>query len=254
MIPKNGKIGLLSWRVFPNRETLGIAAAAYAEGLIAELQKQQQYIRMIFAAAPSQNEFIATLVTSPMIDWKRVTAFQMDEYIGIPKNAPQRFSNFLRTRIFERLPFRTVELINSEAENAEAECERYAALLNAAAIDVCCLGIGENGHIAFNDPPVADFSDPKSVKIVALEEACRQQQVNDGCFANLSGVPSHAITLTIPMLMSSKHLVCCVPSSTKRDAVRRLLTDAEINTNNPATAMRRHPSAFLFLDSSSAAG
>ncbi|MDO4558484.1 MAG: glucosamine-6-phosphate deaminase [Planctomycetia bacterium] len=244
----SGTVDRLHWRAYTDRTIMGATAATYVEGLIAATLARQNSVRMIFSAAPSQDELLAGLAASPVIDWSRITAFHMDEYLGIAPDAPQGFGQFLRTRLFAKVPLAAVHYLDVATENAEEECERYGKLLSEAPIDLCCLGVGENGHLAFNDPPVADFSDPRIVKIVPLDPICRRQQVHDGCFHSMEEVPTHAMTLTIPTLMSARHLVCVVPATTKRAAIRRLITDPVISTEVPATAMRRHPSATLFLD------
>ena len=240
----------LRYRVYTDRATMGAAAASYIEGLIVATLARQPCVRMIFSAAPSQDEVLASLAVSDLIEWSRVHAFHMDEYIGLSADAPQGFGQFLRTRLFEKVSLASVNYLDISTVEPQKECERYARLLTEAPIDICCLGVGENGHIAFNDPPVADFDDPKTVKIVSLDEVCRQQQVNDGCFASLSDVPTQAMTLTIPSLVAAKHLVCVVPAATKRNAVHRLLTE-DISTKIPASIMRKHPSAVLFLEANS---
>jgi glucosamine-6-phosphate deaminase len=236
----------LNVRVYSDRRALGEAAAADAIITFRRLLDSQERVRAIFAAAPSQNEFLEALVRAEEIDWSRVTAFHMDDYIGLPADASQRFSHFLNTRLFDRVKPGAVHLIDSTAP-AEVECARYERLLQEAPIDIVCLGIGENGHIAFNDPPVADFADPCWVKQVELDEACRRQQVNDGCFPSFADVPTHALTLTIPALMSGKHLYCMVPGSTKRAAVERTL-NGPIATECPATILREHPNCTLYVD------
>lgn len=252
MLVSRGNKDSLAWRVYENRAAMGIAASSYTEGLIKALLSVKSEIRMIFAAAPSQNEVLEGLLQSPNIEWNRITAFHMDEYVGlVPADAPQGFGRFLRDRLFGRVPFKAVHYLNGQASDLDAECTRYGELLKAAPVDICCLGIGENGHIAFNDPPVADFKDPKTVKVVELDEVCRNQQVNDGCFMRLEEVPTHALSLTIPTLMGSHHLVCVVPGITKHNAVQRLLTEDAISESNPASIMRRHPSAVLYLDANS---
>lgn len=243
MLVKSGKKDFLSWRAYSDRASMGLAAASYAEGLICAALAEKDEIRMIFAAAPSQNEVLENLARSPNIPWERIHAFHMDEYVGLDPDAPQGFGNFLRDRLFALVPFKSVNYLRDP--------EAYAELLQAAPVEICCLGIGENGHIAFNDPPVADFSDPLTVKTVELDSICRQQQVNDGCFASFDDVPTHAMTLTIPTLFACRHLVCTVPAATKCEAVTRLLTEDEISTRLPASIMRRHPSASLFLDADS---
>ncbi|MDD3470959.1 MAG: 6-phosphogluconolactonase, partial [Thermoguttaceae bacterium] len=188
----------LRYRVYTDRATMGVAAASYIEGLIVATLARQTAVRMIFSAAPSQDEVLASLAASDLIEWPRVHAFHMDEYIGLSSDAPQGFGQFLRTRLFGKVPLASVNYLDISASNPRKECERYGQLLAEDPIDICCLGVGENGHIAFNDPPVADFADTQAVKIVSLDEVCRQQQVNDGCFASLCEVPTQAMTLTIP--------------------------------------------------------
>lgn len=243
---KTGRVDLLEYKVYGSRRDMGEAACRDAAKKLKELLAAQERVRMVFAAAPSQNEFLEALTGTEGIDWSRVEAFHMDEYIGLPEEAPQRFGRFLSDRLFGKVRPGRVELIDS-SNGAEAECARYGAMLREAPIDIVCLGIGENGHIAFNDPPVADFADPEWVKPVELEEACRIQQVNDGCFAQLEEVPTHALTLTIPALMSGAHLFCIVPGPTKREAVQRTL-EGEISVACPASVLRRHADCILYTD------
>ena len=238
--------GAIDVRIHPSRAEMGRAAAA---AVAAELRRRLQdgaTVRMIFAAAPSQAEMLDALVAAPGIDWRRVTAFHMDEYIGLAPDAPERFAQWLRRNLFDRLPFGAVRTIDP-GDDPAAAVRVYAADLAAAPIDIVCLGIGVNGHLAFNDPPVADLADPWDVKIVELDATCRQQQVDDGCFAGFDDVPTHAITLTVPRLLRADRLVCVVPGAAKRDAVRRALHDP-IGAACPATALRQHPRVVLFLD------
>jgi len=236
-------------QVYETREDLGKAAATQVSAKIKELLKEQDTIRMIFAAAPSQNELFETLKKDSEIDWSRIVAFHMDEYIGLEAGAPQSFGVFLKEKLFDEVKPGIVHYMDSSQDVSE-ELLRYGNLIKEAEIDIVCLGIGENGHLAFNDPPVADFNDPELIKVVELDDVCRQQQVNDGCFATIEDVPTHAITLTIPALMSGKHLFCIVPGPTKRQAVRGVL-EGLISTDNPATILRRHPSCILYLDKES---
>ena len=178
----------LAVRIYADRTAMGAAAARDGAALLRRLLAQQDTVRAVFAAAPSQNEFLEALCAAPDIDWKRVTAFHMDEYVGLDAAAPQGFGNFLRARVFDRLPFGQVCYLTGNAPDVEAECSRYAGLLAQAPIDIVFMGIGENGHIAFNDPPVAEFDDPAAVKVVALDEVCRNQQVHDGCRRKASSV------------------------------------------------------------------
>jgi glucosamine-6-phosphate deaminase len=230
-----------------DRTSLGSTAAGAVSNKIKDLLKSQSTINMIFAAAPSQNEFLKTLTADKGIPWTKINAFHMDEYIGLAETAPQSFGRFLREKIFKHLPFRSVNYINGNASNIEVECKRYAELLSIYPPDIVCMGIGENTHLAFNDPHVAEFNDSNIVKIVTLDLTCRQQQVNDGCFNKLSEVPQEAITLTIPALMQASHVFCMVPGATKALAVSLTLKQA-ISEKFPSTILRNHPSAILFVD------
>lgn len=244
------KVDKLNVEKFGTREGMGLAAAAKVAARITELLEEQEAVNMIFAAAPSQNEFLAALRRYP-VEWSRVRAFHMDEYTGLPSDAPQGFGNFLRARIFGELDFLAVHYIDGGASDLTKECERYAALLRQFPTDIVCMGIGENGHIAFNDPPVADFNDPLLVKAVELDQPCRRQQVNDGCFASIAAVPTHAITLTVPALMAGNYVYCMVPGPLKADAVRATLL-GPVETSCPASILRTHAHATLFLDEASA--
>jgi glucosamine-6-phosphate deaminase len=236
----------LKVKVYENRRAMGAAAAVEAAAKIKELQSQKDNLRIIFAAAPSQNEFLEELTRQEGIDWTRITAFHMDEYIGLPEEAPQKFSRFLSERLFDIVKPGELHLIQS-SNTIEQECQRYAGLIAAAPIDMICLGIGENGHIAFNDPPVADFADSCIIKPVELDEACRRQQVNDGCFPSFEAVPTHALTLTIPTMMSGAHLFCIVPGPTKRAAVEKTLR-GPVSTACPASILRSHPDCTMYVD------
>jgi glucosamine-6-phosphate deaminase len=233
------------------REELGLKAAEAAFEKINELLETKETINMIFAAAPSQNEFLASLLTKN-IDWSRINAFHMDEYVGLAVDAPQGFGNFLRDKIFDKVPFKSVNFLDGQAEDKEEACKRYAELLENNPVDIVCMGIGENAHIAFNDPHVADFNDPKLVKIVDLDELCRIQQVNDGCFAQVDDVPTHALTLTVTALVKAPYIFCMVPGEKKANAVYHTL-NADITEKYPSTILRKHPEAILFIDQQSGA-
>ena len=242
---------LLKVNIYESRDEMGAAAAADVKAAILRALGEKEAINMIFAAAPSQNEVLANLANDKEIPWGRVNAFHMDEYIGLSKDAPQGFGNFLNKAIFGIAPFKSVNYIDISAPDAEAECERYSSLLRANPVDIVVLGIGENGHIAFNDPPFADFNDARLVKPVKLDEVCRNQQVNDGCFATIDDVPTHALTLTVPALMSGKELYCIVPAKTKANAVNATV-NGEITDTCPASVLRTHKCATLYLDPDSA--
>ncbi len=247
---KQAKVDLLTYKIYANRAEMGAGAAREVADRIRQLLEQKEYINMIFAAAPSQNELLAGLLTEKGIDFSRINAFHMDEYIGLPTGAPQAFSNFLKNALFDKVSFRSVNLIDPTASDFEAEAERYAELLREYPCDIVCMGIGENGHIAFNDPHVAFFDDPLLVKRVSLDSVCRMQQVNDGAFAAVEEVPEYALTLTIPALMSADHVFCVVPAASKAAAVKATVL-GEITEECPASILRTHKSAVLYTDTDS---
>lgn len=243
----NIHIDQLSVEISPSRNLLGKKAAEYVSDRIKDCLSKKEEVRIVFAAAPSQDEFLEALSSGRSIDWARINAFHMDEYIGLPPQASQLFSNYLNLHLFSKVKFKKINYLKSDAAVPADECRRYADLINEKPIDIVCMGIGENGHLAFNDPPVADFSDRETVKVVELDHDCRQQQVNDGCFPTIDNVPTHAITLTIPALLAAKHISVAVPGIRKADAVHRTIYDA-ISTECPATILRTHQSSHLFLD------
>ncbi|MCI0513709.1 glucosamine-6-phosphate deaminase [candidate division KSB1 bacterium] len=246
--PKNEfKIEKLKVKVFTTREKMGLAAARDIALQMRKLILEKGEVVMIFAAAPSQNEFLDALSQMPDLDWSKVIAFQMDEYLQLPEDAPQLFSMFLRRALFDRVPIKQVYYLNGQTLDVQAECQRYTDLLQAHPVDITCMGIGENGHIAFNDPPIADFHDPAWVKVVELDEISRQQQVNDGCFETFDAVPTHALTLTIPALMRAPWISCVVPAKTKAQAIEQSLK-GKISPACPASILRTHDQATLYLD------
>ena len=234
-------------RVFPTRLDMGRAAAKDGAARLRTLLKEKEFISVVFAAAPSQNEMIDTLLQEPGIAWERVRAFHMDNYVDLPMDAPQQFTTFLDERLFSKLPLREVFRMGNKPEDANV----YAKALEQYPVDLCFLGIGENGHIAFNDPDVADFDDPYTVKVVELDDVCRNQQVHDGCFETLAQVPTHALTMTIPALVRAKQMICTVPGKNKAWAVREMLTQPP-SSALPATALRSHPDAVLYIDQDAA--
>lgn len=247
---RNFKVDKLEVAAFDTRAAMGAAAALDIKNKFCELLKNKESINVIFAAAPSQNDVLKSLVEDKDIEWNRINAFHMDEYIGLDKTAPQGFGNFLREHIFGLVPFKSVNYIDCSAKDPEAEAARYAKVLEENPTDVVIMGIGENGHIAFNDPPVADFSDKVLVKPVKLDEICRNQQVNDGCFAKIDDVPTHALTLTVPALVKAPYLFCIVPAPTKAWAVKETLTGS-IDEHCPASILRTQDNAKLYLDKDS---
>jgi len=238
----------LTVRVFDNRASMGTAAAKHAAEMIRTVAAEKEEINIIFAAAPSQNDFLAELRAMDDLPWNRINAFHMDDYIGLPADAPQGFANFLRRSIFDHVPFKAVYCMNGQNPDPQAECDRYTALLREYPADIIFMGIGENGHIAFCDPPVAAFNDPLDVKVVAPEGRCRQQPVHDGCFATLDEVPTHAYTLTIPLMMRVPHMMLVVPTKLKAQAIHDTVR-GPITTDVPASIVRTHKGgATLYTD------
>ena len=234
----------------PDRTSLGADAGQRVALAIRAAIAARGEARIVFACAPSQNEFLDALAAQP-VDWSKVVVFHMDEYVSLLDTHPSSFRSFLREHLLAQIRApRTVNFIHAEAPAAH-EIARYSALLAERPIDIVCLGIGENGHLAFNDPPVADFHDPVRLKIVTLDEQCREQQVHDRCFISLEDVPTHALTLTIPALMSAREISCVVPGPRKAVAVRDTLL-GPIATTCPASILRKHPRAMLHLDDEAA--
>ncbi len=243
--------GRVKVRVSETRDAMGKAAAQHVVGLLRRVLSRKETANVVFAAAPSQTEFLSHLAMAEDVDWSRILGFHMDEYIGLPADSDQFFGRYLERHIFSLVKFREVHLFDSQANDTSRECDRYAGLLRDNPIDIVCLGIGENGHIAFNDPPFADFQDPQLVKVIELDDRDRQQQVHDGCFKSVPDVPRNAYTLTIPALMSAKYLSCVVPTKRKATAVARALT-GPLTTAVPASILRTHPRINIFLDVASA--
>ena len=229
---------------------MGQKAASDAASCIKKLLEEKEYINCIFAAAPSQNDFLAALVQDQTIDWSRINAYHMDEYVGLKQGSEKSFSGFLNNSIFNKVSFKSVSLIDGKNSQKE-ELARYSKLLNDNIVDIVFMGIGENGHIAFNDPSVADFNDPYMFKKVELEESCRIQQVNDKCFDTINDVPKFAYTITIPGLMRAQYAFCIVPTKLKAKAVKETL-EGKVNTSCPATILRKHKNILMYVDTDAA--
>ncbi|MDH5770253.1 MAG: glucosamine-6-phosphate deaminase [Candidatus Bathyarchaeota archaeon] len=246
------KAGKATVLIYSDRQKMGKAAAEAVGKKAIELIDKKDKISMVFASAPSQEEFLAELTKMDKIEWSKILAFHLDEYIGLPSDAPQAFGKFLKDRLFDKVKPGKVYYLKGNAGNLDEEAFRYSELLKKTGIDIACLGIGENGHLAFNDPHVADFNDPLTVKVVELDEVCRQQQVNDGCFANIDLVPKRALTLTMPTMFNADFISCVVPAKSKAEAVRKTV-HGPISPSCPASIIRNHKDATLFLDMDSAA-
>jgi glucosamine-6-phosphate deaminase len=246
----------LAVEIHRDRQLLGRAAARSAAAWLQGVVAVQGFARVIFACAPSQNEFLDALLDSSVcgveIDWSRVTAFHMDDYLGLSAEHPQSFRRYLHDHVLSRVAMGAFHPIVAETADVDGFCRGYTRLLRERPIDLICLGIGENGHIAFNDPPVADFDDPALIKIVELDDACRVQQVNDGCFPSFAEVPARALSLTIPVFRQARRLSVHVPGPRKAQAAAATVR-GEISTLCPASILRTHPDATLYLDRESAA-
>ena len=236
--------------VFDDRAEMGRAAAENAARVINDAIAQRGVANVIFAAAPSQADLLASLLTQT-VDWTKVRAFYQDEYIGLDPAHPAGFGNFLRRHFFDKAQLKEIHYLQCKPEQAEEKCGEYVALLRQFPPDLILLGVGENGHLAFNDPPVADFDDPARMKIVELDDISRNQQVNDGCFAALDEVPKKALTLTMSQILAVPKAIAVVPTALKADAVKNALL-GPVATSCPASALRRHPGAVLYLDKASA--
>ena len=232
-------------------EQMAREAASEAASVLRAATSARGEANVMLATGNSQLAFLAALVEVPDVAWECVRAFHMDEYVGLPPSHRASFQRYMRERVASLVNPKVFHYLAGDAWLPIKECERYAQLLRAQPIDLCCLGIGENGHLAFNDPLVADFNDNRSVKIVRLDEACKRQQVGEGYFPNLESVPSHALTLTIPALCAAKRMICVVPEKRKAEAVRAALR-GPICTDCPASILRRQAQCFLFLDAESA--
>jgi glucosamine-6-phosphate deaminase len=247
MLQKTFKADRLTVKIYDSRKAMGQAAAEDVAAKIKEIAKEKGEVNMIFASAPSQNEFLAGLLADKDIPWEKVNTFHMDEYIKLDKDAPQGFGNFIRDALWGKVNLKSANYLNGNAPDLAAECKRYTDLLKANPVDIVCMGIGENGHLAFNDPGIAKFGDTQAVKVVVLDEVCRQQQVNDGCFASLDLVPTHALSLTIPSLVDRGYLFCIVPAKTKARAVVETVK-GYVTELIPASILRTKDKATLYLD------
>lgn len=242
----------LTIEIFPDRRQAGEAAAVAAAEVLRQAIARRGAARLMVGTGNSQLDLIRALGRQPGIAWNRVDAFHLDEYVGLPADHPAGFRLWIRTNFADVVRPRSISYLHADTGDADEVARDYSRRLEADVVDLAFVGIGENGHIAFNDPHVADFDDPLTVKRVLLDEACRRQQVGEGHFPNLDTVPREALTVTCSGLFRAEHWICCVPEARKAPAVRRALT-GPIATECPGTLVRRHPAAAVFLDRDSAA-
>jgi glucosamine-6-phosphate deaminase len=236
--------------VFATPKVMGAAAAQHVADRIRSLAQQYDVVPVVFATGASQLETLRALVQIPDVPWRKVVGFHMDEYIGISDQHPASFRRYLRQELVDRVPMQCFNYIEGDAADRGEFCLQYAGLVREYDPQLCLAGIGENGHIAFNDPHEADFNDPTDVKIVTLDQDCRRQQVAEGWFQSIADVPSQAITLTIPCLIRIPELILSVPGERKREVMRRTMNDP-ISTACPATILRTHPNAHIYADATS---
>lgn len=244
--------GKIKIEIHPDKKAAGAAAAHAAAAELRRLDRFRDGIGVIFATGASQLDMLDALTSIPDLPWERVRGFHMDEYIGLDENHPASFRRYLREQLTGRVTMREFFEIDGNTENVDSFCLEYIRLLSAADPQLCLLGIGENGHLAFNDPSEAKFDEPEAMKVVTLDDVCRQQQVAEGWFKTLQEVPEQALTLTIPTLFRVPKLICSVPGSRKATVVRRTLEEP-ITTNCPSTFLRNHPDVTIYLDVDSAA-
>lgn len=245
------EVGKAHVYVFPTKQEASEAAALQAASLLRNALAQRGGARIIVGTGNSQEDLIHALTQAPDLDWPRVEVLHMDEYVGMSQEHPASFRRWLQTHLVDIVHPGKVNFLAGDAPDLRQECERYASLLRSAAIDICFIGFGENGHIAFNDPHVANFHDSRLVKCVEMDTRCRMQQVGEGHFPTLEAVPQQAITLTCPALMMAQHLICCVPERRKAEAVRDAI-EGPLTEQCPASLVFTHPLAQIYLDAESA--
>ncbi len=240
-------------QVLDTKEGCGRAAAGKAVEILRDALARKEHVRFVNATGAGQFDFLEALTAAPGIDWSRTEMFHLDEYVGIDPNHPASFRRYLTERLINKVHPGTVHLVDGNAPDLDAECRRLSALYDSAPIDAMFCGIGENGHLAFNDPP-ADFEAKDSFVLVTMDEACRNQQFAEGWFNSLEDVPTEALTMTIPGMMRAEKIICTVPGQRKAQAVADCLSaKAKVNNMHPASILKNHPEAYVFLDRDSAA-
>jgi glucosamine-6-phosphate deaminase len=248
---KRFEVGSIKLEIHQDRKAAGEAAARSAAEALNKLDHAQQEIGVIFATGASQLEMLHALTSMPGLPWKKVLGFHLDEYVGIAENHPASFRRYLRENLTKRVPMAEFSEIDGSTSDTDRVRRDYVQKLHEANPQLCLLGIGENGHLAFNDPPEANFHDPDAMKVVTLDTACRQQQLAEGWFEKFEDVPKQALTLTIPTLFKVPKLIVSVPGRRKAQSVRRTLEEP-ISTACPSTILRTHPDVTLYLDPESA--
>jgi glucosamine-6-phosphate deaminase len=248
---KQFEVGTMKLEIHANQKAAGEAAARSAAQALKQLDQTRSAIGVIFATGASQLETLHALTSTPDLPWKKVHGFHLDEYVGMDENHPASFRRYLRENLTRRVPMAEFFEIDGTSSDSDRVRQNYVQQLHEANPQLCLLGIGENGHLAFNDPSEANFNDPDAMKVVTLDTACRQQQLAEGWFERFEDVPKHALTLTIPTLLKVPKLIVSVPGRRKAESVRRTIEDP-ISTACPATILRSHPDVTIYLDEESA--
>jgi glucosamine-6-phosphate deaminase len=241
----------LQVQIYNSETELAEDVASIVQRYLQDILKQKNAAAVMLATGKSQIKFLDALIALGGVDWSRITLFHLDEYLGIAAEHPASFRRYLRERVELRVKPLAFHYIEGDTMQPLEECERYTKLLQAHPIDLCCLGVGENGHLAFNEPTVADVNDSYLVKLVKLDAANRQQQVNTGYFSSLESIPQYAFTVTLPVIFSADKIICLAPEKRKAQVVQRML-QGEISTDCPASLLRKQSQATLFLDTDSA--
>jgi len=248
---QNFRVDDLTVQIYNSSTEMALSVAKIVQQYLQSVIQKQGKATVLLATGNSQIQFLDALIDLGNVDWSQITFFHLDEYLGISADHAASFRYYLRERVEKRVQPQQFHYIQGDSLQPVAECDRYTKLLQAQPIDLCCLGIGENGHIAFNDPSVADFHDPYSVKLVKLDNINRQQQVNTGYFSDISSVPQYAFTLTISTICTAKKIICLASGKRKQEIVKKLL-QGDITTDCPASILRKQPQGMLFLDEDSA--
>jgi glucosamine-6-phosphate deaminase len=251
MAVKQFEVGSMKLEIHENKKAAGEAAARSAAQALRQLDQTRDAIGVIFATGASQLEMLHALTSLPGLPWKKVHGFHLDEYVGIDENHPASFRRYLRENLTKRVPMAEFFEIDGSSSDSDRVRQNYVQQLDQANPQVCVLGIGENWHLAFNDPAEANFTDPDAMKVVTLDAACREQQLAEGWFEKFEDVPKRALTLTIPTMLKVPKLIVSVPGKRKAQSVRRTLEDP-ISTDCPATILRAHPDVTIYLDEESA--
>ena len=237
-------------KILETKNEMGKAAAEKADRILTDIIKEKGEATFIVATGASQFEFLENLTSISSIDWSKTTMFHLEEYVSIPETHPASFRKYLKERLVNKVNPGSVNLIKGDAENPELECERLDKIIKQKKIDVAFVGIGENGHLAFNDPP-ADFDTEKAYLVVELDDACRKQQLGEGWFKIFDEVPKRAISMSIKQIMKSKNIICTVPDSRKAQAVKDCFEGQDISAKHPSSILKNHKNCFVFLDEKS---